>query len=92
VFWSDLAKILQVLVVSRDQEFRAKTGHYTANQLPPFIAQVRTLLSDSVDRPGWDADARGTTRVILANALSLRVIKAARMSRSLRRWRPTMRH
>lgn len=71
VFWDDLAKILRVLVVSRHQEFYAKSGHYMADQLPPFITQVQALLAASAERPGWDADARGGTRVILADALTV---------------------
>jgi hypothetical protein len=70
VFWSDFAQVLRLAIASRDAEFRAKEGHYVADRLPPFIAGVHRLLNKSYDRPGWDADARGSTRVILANALS----------------------
>ena len=69
VFWSDLAQILQLLVTSRAAEFNAETGHYVADRLSPFIARVRTLLEASAGRSGWNADARGATRVILADAL-----------------------
>ena len=70
VFWTDLKDILRLLVASRDAEFRAEEGHYTADLLPPFIARVRTLLAASAGRPEWHADARASTRVILANALT----------------------
>jgi hypothetical protein len=69
VFWSDLAQVLRLVIASRDAEFRAKEGNYIADRLPPFIASVRRLLNESRDRPGWDADARGSTLVILADAL-----------------------
>ena len=69
VFWSDLAQVLRLAIASRDAEFRAKQGNYVADRLPPFIASVRRLLNESRGRPGWDADARGSTLVILADAL-----------------------
>ena len=71
VFWSDLGELLRLLVASANAELRAKEGHYVADQLPPFIARVQTLLKASTDRPDWDVDARGTTRLILANAMQL---------------------
>ena len=71
VFWSDLAKILQLLVASRAAEFSDRTGHYIADRLPLFIARVRTLLETSLGRPGWNADAVETARLIMANALSI---------------------
>jgi len=69
VFWSDLAKILHLLVASSDANFCAEEGQYVADRLSPFIDRVRTLLKSSINRPGWDIDARGSTRMILANAL-----------------------
>jgi tetratricopeptide (TPR) repeat protein len=69
VFWSDLAQVLRLAIASRDAEFRAKEGNYVADRLPPFIAGVRRLLNDSRGRPEWDADARGSTFVVLADAL-----------------------
>jgi hypothetical protein len=48
--------------------FLAKEGKYVADRLPPFITSVRRLLNESRDRPGW-ADARGSTLVVLADAL-----------------------
>jgi tetratricopeptide (TPR) repeat protein len=68
VFWSDLAQVLLLAIASRDAEFQE--GSFVADRLPPFIAGVRRLLNESRDRPGWDTDARGSTRVILADALS----------------------
>ena len=72
VFWSDLAHILRLLVTAKDSEFRAQEGHYVADQLLPFIARVRTLLRASAGRSGWDADTRGATLLILADALQVR--------------------
>jgi hypothetical protein len=69
VFWSDLAQVLRLAIFSRDAEFRAKEGNYVADRLAPFIASVRRLLNESRDLPGWDADARGSTLVVLADAL-----------------------
>jgi hypothetical protein len=69
VFWSDLAQVLRLAIASRDAEFRAKEGNYVADRLPPFIASVRRLLNESRDQPGWDTNARGSTLVILADAL-----------------------
>ncbi len=71
VFWSDLSEVLCLLVASQDAEFSAKDGHYVADRLPPFITKVQTLLNESAGRPGWDADARGRTYVILADALQV---------------------
>jgi tetratricopeptide (TPR) repeat protein len=70
VFWGDLAEILRLQVISGAVEFEAHMGHYVADRLSPFITRVRRLLKASADRLGWDADARGTTLVILANSLS----------------------
>jgi tetratricopeptide (TPR) repeat protein len=71
VFWSDLSEILRLLVATRGAEFSAEEGHYVADRLSPFIARVQTLLKASGDRPGWDADALGSTRVVLGNALQV---------------------
>ena len=71
VFWSDMEAILRLLVASRDAEFRAAEGHYVADRFPPFIASVRTLLIKSANRPGWDSDAKGSTLMVLAYALTV---------------------
>ena len=71
VFWSDLTYILQLLIASHDAEFRAKEGSYVADRLSPFIARVRSLLDASPNRPGWDSDARGSTRMVLGYALDV---------------------
>jgi hypothetical protein len=68
VFWSDLAETLRLLIVAGQAEFEAQRGHYVADRLSPFIDRVRTLLETSAGRPGWDADARAATTLILANA------------------------
>ncbi len=69
VFWSDLSDVLRLVISSQDSQFRAKRGQYIADRLLPFIDRVRSLLNASVGRAGWDADALGATRVILADAL-----------------------
>jgi hypothetical protein len=69
VFWGDLSEVLRLVIATQDTQFQARAGHYVADQLPPFIDRVRSLLNASADRPGWDADALGSTRVILADAL-----------------------
>jgi tetratricopeptide (TPR) repeat protein len=69
VFWPDMAEILQLLVASRYAEFQSDAGRNAADQLPWFIARVRTLLEGRADRPGWDAGARARTRAIVADAL-----------------------
>ena len=71
LMWSDLSEILGLLAASSASKFTAKEGHYVTDLLPRFIHRVRRLLSESEGRPGWDADARGFTRLILANALSV---------------------
>lgn len=71
VFWTDLAEILRLLISSHEAEFLAQRGIYVADQLSPFITRVRTLLNASADRPGWDSDAKASTRVVLANALTV---------------------
>jgi tetratricopeptide (TPR) repeat protein len=69
VFWDDLSEVLRLVIATQNTQFRAKAGHYVADRLPPFIERARSLLKASADRPGWDADALGSTRVILADAL-----------------------
>jgi tetratricopeptide (TPR) repeat protein len=69
VFWDDLSEVLRLVIATQNTQFLAKAGHYVADRLPPFIERARSLLKASADRPGWDADALGSTRVILADAL-----------------------
>ncbi|MFH0343992.1 MAG: hypothetical protein ACHBNF_18145 [Chromatiales bacterium] len=69
VFWGDLSDVLRLVIATQDTQFRAKEGHYVADRLQPFIERVRSLLNASANRPNWDADALGSTRVILADAL-----------------------
>ena len=71
VFWGDLAEILRMQALAGMAEFEAQEGRYLADRLPPFIARVKKLLEASSGRPGWDSDAKGTTLVILANALRI---------------------
>ncbi len=71
LMWSDLSEILGLLVASSASKFTAKEGQYVADRLPFFINCVRRLLSESDGRPGWDADVRSFTRLILANALTV---------------------
>jgi hypothetical protein len=62
--------ILHLLAATGAEEFVAAEGRFVADRLPPFIARVRNLLHRSTGQPGWDADARGATRLILSDALS----------------------
>jgi hypothetical protein len=71
IFWSDFSKVLGLLAVTGAEKFEAERGRYVADRLPPFIARVRNLLKTSSDQPSWDAEARGATQLILANALSI---------------------
>ncbi|MBN1868649.1 tetratricopeptide repeat protein, partial [Candidatus Sumerlaeota bacterium] len=71
VFWSDLKDTLLLLAAQGDAEFRAEEGHYVADRLPKFIDRVRALLAGSGRGSGWDTDARGKTRVVLADALQI---------------------
>lgn len=69
LFWSDLTKVLLLLVASDYNEFLAQEGQYVADHLLPFIVRVRKLLETSANRPGWDTDAMVNTRLILADTL-----------------------
>jgi tetratricopeptide (TPR) repeat protein len=70
VFSSDMAEILRLMIASRYVEgFSGGDILQVADRLSLFITRVQTLLEASTERPGWDANARGTTRVILAEAL-----------------------
>ena len=71
VFWGDLASVLQLVIAAQSTQFRAKDGHYVADQLKPFVDRVRMLLKASGSHPEWDLDALGSTQVILANALEI---------------------
>ncbi len=71
MFWADLAEILKLLVKTRHAELLATLGNYMADQLSPFISRVRTLLDASLNRSGWDAEARSRTLFMLANALKI---------------------
>ncbi len=71
VFWSDLSKVLGLIVAKGYAEFQAKDGHYVAGELHPFVERVRKLLKESEYREAWDAEARASTRVILAGALQV---------------------
>jgi tetratricopeptide (TPR) repeat protein len=69
VFWADLSDVLRLVITTQDTQFLAEQGHYTADRLRPFVERVQSLLKASANRPGWDADALTSTRVILAGAL-----------------------
>jgi tetratricopeptide (TPR) repeat protein len=80
LFWSDLAEVLRLMVVTQSAEFLAQkdrsTGdqltpfdRFIADQLGPFVKRVRELVHASWDQPGWSAESRARIRVILANAL-----------------------
>lgn len=71
VFWSDLADVLRLLVAVLDADFKSQDGLYIADKLSPFVSRVRHLLEASAGRPGWDAASRASTRVILADALTI---------------------
>jgi len=70
-FWKHLSKILILLVVTTDAEFSTQQGQNVDNRLPRFVAKVRKLLETTAGRPGWNVDDRGTTHVILGNALQV---------------------
>ncbi len=69
LFWGDLSDVLRLVITMQDTRIWAKEGHYVADRLQPFIERVRSLLKESANRPGWNVDAIGSTRVILADAL-----------------------
>ena len=64
VFWEHLAEILQLLVVTRDAEFRSLKGQFVADRLGPFVEKVRTLLTSRGE--GWSED-----RLVSGNARTL---------------------
>ncbi len=67
VFWTDLADILRLLVVTRDAEFQLLDGHFVADRLGPFVDKVRSLLTGG--GPGWAADTRARVQLVLADSL-----------------------
>ena len=69
VFWTDLTHWLGLLVASQAAELRKLEGQYAAPRLTPFIERTRKLLNTEADR--WDADTRGTVRLLLAYALGV---------------------
>ena len=68
VFWTDLVEILQLLVVTRDAEFRSLEGQFVADRLGPFVDQVRTLLTSRGE--GWSEETRAGVRLVLADSLT----------------------
>ena len=44
LFWSDLGDVLSLLATSQAAAFSRQTGNYVADQLEPFIKQVRLLI------------------------------------------------
>ena len=71
VFWSDLADILRLVILTYDADFREQEGFYLGDQLRPFIPRVRRLLQRADRERGWSDDARGLTRINLGDALML---------------------
>ncbi|HWQ70620.1 MAG TPA: hypothetical protein VN494_11845 [Patescibacteria group bacterium] len=69
IFWSDMAEVLKLLVLSYDAEFRALEGRFIGDKLGPFIEKVRRLLNDRQSQRGWSAEARLQVTVILADSL-----------------------
>jgi tetratricopeptide (TPR) repeat protein len=69
IFWTDLSKVLQLLVLSSSSQFQARSGRPVATELMPFVAQVRTLVNPPRARAEWPPNVRNSVRVILADAL-----------------------
>ena len=67
VFWEDLIEILQLLVVTRDAEFRSLEGRFVADRLRPFIEKIRHLLTSGAE--GWSEQIRARVRFVLAGSL-----------------------
>jgi tetratricopeptide (TPR) repeat protein len=67
VSWEHLSDVLSVVIATQAAQFEER--HSLADRLQPFIARVHALLDKGAGRPGWDAEARASTRSALANAL-----------------------
>lgn len=70
VFWDELSGVIRLIIATRGAEFSANNGRYVAGNLRPYINRVRTFVDAGTSGPGWDADARGSVRKILADALT----------------------
>ena len=68
VFWTDLVEVLQLLVVTRDTEFRSLKGQFVADRLRPFVEKVRALLTSRGE--GWSEETRARVRLVLADSLT----------------------
>jgi len=64
LFWSDLAEVLRLVVVTQYSEFIAQEGRFIADQLAPFITRVHRLLDKSAEGRDWSK-----VQFFLGNAL-----------------------
>jgi tetratricopeptide (TPR) repeat protein len=70
LFWNDLAHVLRLVILSRTPNLGGVRGQYVADQLAEIIPRVRRLIEQSGNRPGWNGFTRGSTRLILGNAMT----------------------
>lgn len=71
IFWEDLAEVLRLLIATQYRQFEVSHGKFAGSRLSAFIEKVRQVLKGSENRPGWDQETRGQTRLILANSLGI---------------------
>ena len=93
VFWTDLADILQLLVVTRGAEFRSLKGQFVADRLGPFVEKVRRLLA--VGGQGWTEDTRARVQLVLADSLSTLGEQAGKnepLEEAIERYREVLTH
>ena len=71
VFWTDISKVLRMVVAALNAEFLELEGNYLAERLEPFVARVHLLLEGASDATGWSRETVGLTRAILADCETL---------------------
>jgi tetratricopeptide (TPR) repeat protein len=69
-FWSQLATMLQLVVVTQYAQVSSQEGHYVADTLAPFIKKVRELIPQT-HGAGWTDQSRFQIKSLLAESLMI---------------------
>ena len=69
-FWSQLASMLQLVVVTQYTQVATREGRYVKDKLAPFIDKVKALLPQTQGE-GWTDDMRSQVKSSLAASLAV---------------------
>lgn len=71
LFWSDLMTMLRLVVVAQSTALFTQEDFFIADQLRPFIEQVRSLIREDRNQQRWSSPIYAEVSYMLACALSI---------------------